>query len=377
MMNKEMMLYIHIPFCKCKCNYCDFLSFALDSSYHEAYVKALINEIEYKAKNYSDRLITSIFIGGGTPSLIDGQYIELILQEIRKEFKISETAEISIESNPGTLDANKLKTYFNSGINRLSIGLQSTYDSELKLLGRIHTFDDFIRNYNAAREAGFMNVNVDMISSLPGQNPDSFEDNLANVIALSPEHISVYSLIIEEGTPFYNMNLNLPTEEVDRDIYYRTREYLQGKGYYQYEISNYSKVGYECVHNLGYWERKEYLGLGLGAASLVKRTDGEVRFKNSSNLSEYIAGDKDSYDFEELTKEDCMDETIFLGLRKTSGVNLKKFQETFACSCQEVYGDWLTKVTKEGLVNIKGDKLTLTYKGMDLANYVMSGFIQG
>lgn len=385
-MKNELMLYIHIPFCVRKCNYCDFLSFGQDfigarldkddsvDTVYDKYIEALVNEIKDKSNHYKDYIVTSIFIGGGTPSVLEGYHIEQLFETLRYAFSINETAEITIECNPGTLTKDKLLSYKKSGINRLSIGLQSANDNELERLGRIHSYEDFLNNYNLAREIGFSNINIDLISSIPDQTIDSFENSLKKVINLKPEHISSYSLIIEEGTPFYSFDekkLNLPSEEDERTIYYSCREILGNSGYHQYEISNYALAGKECKHNLGYWERKNYLGLGLGSSSLVN----DVRWKNSNNLYMYLDKQYSIEDEESLTKEDAMSEFMFLGLRKTEGVSLTLFEELFNNSIMDTYDEWTRKMLDEKLLLEDNGFLKLTYKGMDLANYVMSGYV--
>lgn len=381
-------IYIHIPFCVKKCDYCDFLSFKYDSYLQKDYVKAVINEIE-SLREYGDHhKISTIFIGGGTPSIIDENDIILIMDRIKNVFNIEENAEnvmaeeVTIECNPGTLTKEKLLAYKQAGINRLSIGLQSANDEELKRLGRIHNFKEFVDNYKLAREVGFENINIDLMSALPGQTMDDWTDTLNKVIALKPEHISAYSLIIEEGTPFYkiygeeNVDL-LPDEETDRQIYQKTKKILESYGYYRYEISNYAKPGYQCIHNSSYWERIPYLGIGLGSSSLLNNK----RFHNVRNISEYI---KYSYDHnkireetEELTKNQQMEEFMFLGLRMSQGINRQEFMKQFHIDINQIYGQVLSKLSSEKLLMIEEEQISLTEKGIDVSNYVLAEFLLG
>lgn len=294
---RELSLYVHIPFCKAKCNYCDFLSFSgCDYSRHKAYVSALCKEIEAYKTVAGDYVVRTIFFGGGTPSYMDASFVEQIMQTIREVFTLDGNAEITIEGNPDSLTKDKLFVYRKVGINRLSIGLQSTNDEVLRALGRVHNYDQFIAAYSSARQVGFSNINVDLMSGLPGETKESYVRTLAKVVELQPEHISAYSLIVEEGTPLYDneelLDL-LPTEEMDRQLYAKTKILLKNSGYNRYEISNYAKNGYECRHNLVYWTGGEYLGLGLGASSyLTVWLDEEhcekIRFHGVENMDEYI-----------------------------------------------------------------------------------------
>lgn len=355
-------LYIHIPFCKSKCNYCDFLSFPCKDYIYE-YEKALINEINAFD---TDESVRSIFIGGGTPSYIDESVICRIMEALGR-FNISENAEITIEANPGTLSDNKLKAYRKYGINRISMGLQAWQDSLLKTLGRIHTRDEFVRNYHMA-EKYFDNINVDVMFSLPGQTFDMWMETLENVTQLKPKHISAYSLIVEEGTPFCDMQLELPDENTDRKMYHRGIEYLKSKGYDQYEISNFAIKGYESKHNIVYWKRGDYKGFGLGASSLV----GNVRYKNTENLKEYLKGTT-ICEKEILTLEDEMAEFMFLGLRMNEGVSLDEFESKFDESIVKKYASVIYKF-KEYIVIDKG-RMYLTTDGMDISNMIFSEMI--
>ena len=378
-MKKELELYIHIPFCIRKCAYCDFLSGPADDDTIEKYVEALKAEICSQSELAKDYLVTSIFFGGGTPSILSGTQMKSLVQIIRKVFEIANFAEISMEANPGTVTRRKLKAYRNAGINRISFGLQSTNDKELKVLGRIHSYKEFLKSFSLARECGFDNINVDLISAIPNQTVESWEKSVRNILALEPEHISAYSLIVEEGTPFYEKygegapyEDTLPSEEDERLMYQRTEELLEEAGYHRYEISNYAKPGKECRHNLGYWERKEYLGLGLGSSSLIRN----ARFKNCDDLAFYLEHSDDILQIREidgaLTKEEQMEEFVFLGMRKMEGISLKKFQETFGKSLEECYGNGIENMKSKNLVEVIDGMLRLTTKGIDLSNYVFA-----
>ena len=378
-MAKELELYIHIPFCIRKCAYCDFLSGQRNAEEIENYVEALISEIKtYQAMSLNE-IVRTVFLGGGTPSILSGSQMKRIFQALRETFDISETAEITVEANPGTVTYEKLTAYRNVGINRISFGLQSANDEELKRLGRIHTFEEFLESYKMARACGFQNINVDLISAIPKQTTEQFEQSLKKITELQPEHVSVYSLIIEEGTPFAKLygegaplEKDLPSEEEERLIYWKTKEFLEKEGYCRYEISNYAKEGLECRHNLGYWERKNYLGLGLGASSLM----GNVRYHNTEDWKEYIANAKNlqqiQKDVETLTVEEQMEEFIFLGLRKMQGISEQKFQEAFQKSIWECYSENIRKVMEKGLLDKRDGNLYLTEKGIDISNYVFA-----
>lgn len=388
---KDLGLYIHIPFCVKKCDYCDFLSSPADEITKREYVKALIAEINSYKDMASEYLVKTIYIGGGTPSSIDGQYIVDIMNAIRNVFSVcgindkiiskglsgeSPLAEITIEVNPGTITEEKLNYYKMAGINRLSIGLQSIDNKELKLLGRIHTFEEFEMNYQLARKLGFHNINIDLISALPGQTLQSWMCSLEKVISLNPEHISAYSLIIEEGTPFFaQYREEDQDEDLDRDIYAMTKERLDRAGYYRYEISNYAKPSFESKHNSSYWIRTEYLGLGLGASSLIHNT----RFHNEKDLMEYIKLSKDYLNLrrniEELDVNQQMEEFMFLGLRMNIGVNKEDFNKQFDKSIDLIYGEVIKKSIDEGLLLLKDNQIYLSDKGIDLSNLVMSRFL--
>ena len=282
-------LYIHIPFCKKKCKYCDFLSGPSTADERESYVKSLCQDIRSYAHLAEACRVISIFVGGGTPSALTAFQMQQIFSTVRDTFVVEENAEITVEMNPGTVDREKLSGYKKCGINRLSIGLQSTKNRELQILGRIHTYEEFLETYHMARAEGFENINVDLMSAIPGQSLTDWEENLKTVAELAPEHISAYSLIVEEGTPFAAMaergELPLPEEETERAMYEETIEVLAKYGFHRYEISNYARDGYECRHNVGYWIRRDYLGFGIGAASLIDN----VRFQNEKSLGAYLA----------------------------------------------------------------------------------------
>lgn len=378
-------IYIHIPFCVKKCAYCDFISGPQDEETIAQYVVSLSDEIRAHGSNrelVTSYEVSSIFLGGGTPSILNVDQIQGIFEILKTSFEISRNAEITIEANPGTVTKEKLLTYRACGINRISFGLQSANNDELKLLGRIHTYEEFLESFRLARECGFDNINVDLISAIPKQTLASWEETLQNVIKLNPEHISAYSLIVEEGTPFAKVygegcprEQDLPSEEEERKIYYRTEELLKAAGYHRYEISNYAKEGKECKHNLGYWERKEYLGIGLGSASLIDNT----RYKNTDDLAYYMehAGELTAIqeDIQVLSTKEQMEEFMFLGLRKMEGISEIEFKKCFGVGIEEVYGIQLEKLKREDLLENKDGWIRLTERGIDVSNYVFSEFI--
>lgn len=387
---KPLEIYVHIPFCAKKCNYCDFLSAPAPKGARQEYVRSLCGQIRAYGDAARAYRVVSIFIGGGTPSILAAGQIKEILSAVRDTFFVEKGAEITIEMNPGTVSEEKLKAYRSAGINRLSIGLQSADDTELKVLGRIHTFADFLETYRMARGEGFGNINIDLMSAVPGQTVESFRRTLHTVAGLDPEHISAYSLIIEEGTPFYEIYGNggeeredrehakdsgqeasdgrlyrdnrrcpeLPDEDDERQMYYDTKRILGEYGYRRYEISNYAKPGYECRHNLGYWNRTEYLGFGDGAASFLDRR-------------RWVSGEEPA----KLSLEDEMEEYMFLGLRKTDGVSKRGFEEAFGIPMDSVYKKVLADMEGKHLLEQKGDIVRLTDKGIDVSNYVMSEFL--
>lgn len=382
MNQKELELYIHIPFCVKKCSYCDFLSAPATEQTKEAYMAALFAEIGGRAKDYKERIVTSVFIGGGTPSLLSGDSIKQLMEHIREGFRLAPDAEITMEVNPGTVTTEKLAAFYGAGINRLSIGMQSAQEQELKILGRIHDFDGFCQVYREAVEAGFTNINVDVMSGLPGQTLASYKDTLEKVLRLEPmpQHISAYSLIVEEGTPFAAMadrgELPLPEEDTERAMYEETIEVLAGYGFHRYEISNYALDGYECRHNVGYWIRRDYLGFGIGAASLI----GNVRFQNGRNLNAYMAHPLACREEQQsLTTQEQMEETMFLGLRLIRGVSYPEFARCYGQTLEEVYGEVISRNVADGLLTVREDetgrRLMLTGRGLDVSNYVMAQFL--
>lgn len=372
---KEMSLYIHIPFCKQKCLYCDFPSYAGKESLMNEYIRALNEEILRKCSKYK---IASIFVGGGTPSYLNEINLESLLKTINLlDFK--DDFEFTIECNPGTLNEEKLVLMKNYNVNRISMGLQTTNDNILKEIGRIHSFEEFKKNYNQARKAGFENINVDLMFGLPNQSMKDWKVSLEDVMSLEPDHISAYSLIIEEGTCFYNLynndKLNIPNEEEERSMYLFTKGFLKDYGYNQYEISNYAKVNKECFHNKVYWKCNEYLGLGVSASSFVD----EKRFKNIDDIKIYIEKINNN---EDVTEEihvnninDDMEEFMFMGLRMIEGINLKIFKKRFGKDVFDIYDEVIKNNIKKGLLVVDSEKLYLSEKGIELSNYVMSDFI--
>lgn len=362
-------LYVHIPFCVKKCLYCDFNSYA-DTSLESQYIDALVEEIN----SIREKRLKTIFVGGGTPTILSYKNLETLLK-VLEGFSVQE---FSIECNPGTIEMDKLLLMKKHGVNRLSIGLQAWQDSLLKKLGRIHTLYDFLKSYTAARDAGFENINVDLMFDIPGQTLQDWKETIENVEALKPEHISCYSLIIEEGTPFYSMwekdMLVLPDEEEDRRMYYYAVQRLKELGYRQYEISNFAKPGFECRHNIVYWKTKEYAGVGAGAHSYV---DG-CRYSNLYGVAEYIDGIRNGNAIDNknaVTKNESMEEFMFLGLRMMEGVSKSCFNKRFGVSMEEVYGKQLEKFTSLKLLYDDGEIVRLTPRGIDVSNQVFEEFM--
>lgn len=404
---RPLAIYLHIPFCVRKCLYCDFLSAPASTEEIENYVNLLLREIRISADGgqLQDYEAATVFLGGGTPSLLTASQIETILCKLRTVIPVPMDAEITTEMNPGTVTKEKLADLKRIGINRISIGVQSLRDEELQALGRIHRTDDVYRMWKWIEEIGYVNRNIDLMTGIPGQTESSLRDTLEKAAALAPEHISAYSLIVEEGTPFYERYPNgAVDEETDRQLYALTKEVLKKHGYERYEISNYAKDGYACRHNLTYWTRGDYLGFGLGAASLMN----DVRFRNAGDMAEYErhigmretrAADsrkgrepesggaiKEAHErvrdaspayaeWEPLSVKDRMAETMFLGLRLTKGVSERAFYEQFGCSLHEVYGSVLEKHRKKGLLQQKDGFFFLTEYGLDVSNYVMADFL--
>lgn len=374
--DKKLGVYIHIPFCKQKCYYCDFTSFALKEEFQEKYLKALIKEISFFLKNNPEKQISSIYIGGGTPSYIDSKYIKDILGLFNKN-----NIETTIEVNPGTVNIQKLKDYHDAGINRLSIGLQSTDDRLLKQIGRIHNFEDFFNTYKMAKEVGFTNINADLMIGLPNQTIANIKSSLEKLVELGLQHISVYSLIVEEGTviskKIENKELELPSEELERDMYWYVKNFLELNGYKHYEISNFAKSGYESCHNLDCWSQEEYIGFGLAAHSYIRGT----RFSNTENLEEYIKNiENGDYQKNQIVQEvqdktDREKEFMLLGLRKIDGVSVQNFKNKFEENPIFIFRDELNKLVENNLLQIDLDQIKLTNKGLDLANLVWEEFI--
>ena len=379
-MSGGMELYLHIPFCVKKCAYCDFLSFPSGQEIQRQYAKRLMEDIDCMGKEYGDIPVDTIFIGGGTPSVPESRLIVDLMELVNRAFQISDGAEISMEANPGTVTREKLKEYRRAGINRISFGLQSANDRELKLLGRIHTWAEFLESFALARECGFTNLNIDLMSALPGQTCESWKDTLKRVTDLEPEHISAYSLIIEEGTPFgekYGSEEGrklLPDEDSEREMYHETKRFLRECGYERYEISNYAKPGRECRHNIGYWTGVPYLGLGLGASSYMNGS----RFAVSSDMQQYLEEKPGTFtDVEKLTKKDMEEEFFYVGLRMTAGVSLSEFERRFGMSAEEVYPGLMETFVEEKAAEFRGDRFVLTDYGLDVSNYIMAQFLQG
>ena len=370
MNKKEIGLYIHIPFCRHKCDYCDFISFANKEDKIEQYIKQLKEEINQEGlEQYK---ITTIYIGGGTPSLIDSKYIIEILNAINTEY----AKEITIEVNPGTVDKEKLQSYYNADINRLSIGLQSTDNNILKQIGRIHTYEQFLETYNLARDVGFTNINIDLMIGLPNQELSNLEQSLEKIIELKPQHISVYSLILEEGTKLEkqvrNGLLKLPDEIKERKMYWLVKNKLEEAGYKHYEISNFAKEGFEAKHNSNCWEQEEYIGVGLAAHSYINKT----RYSNINNFQKYLNNIKGNRTIHEIQNEEMQrKEYIMLGLRKIEGVNIQKFKHKFIENPIYLYREELNKLFTNNLIEIDANYIKLTKKGIDLANLVWEEFV--
>jgi len=416
----ELELYVHIPFCVRKCAYCDFLSFPSKEDLRQEYVNALIREIRGYGKRYASCHVPTVFIGGGTPSILSSTQIQAVFSAIRETFRVDPEAEITMEANPGTVTEEKLLAWKGAGVNRISIGLQSVRDEELRMLGRIHDHRQFLDTWRLVRQAGMENVNIDLISAIPGQTPESWRETLRKTVELAPEHLSVYSLIIEEGTPFYEWYSNgprdpqsedrgrgakkdasqdardgaqgpadpagvsgsddqqyppLPDEETERLMYEETENILTEYGYARYEISNYAKPGCACRHNIGYWQRKAYLGIGLGSSSLI----GTTRFCHTPDMETYLAcaGDPGKICEEEqfLSKKDEMEEFMFLGLRMMCGVRKSEFFRLFGIPVDTVYGETLKKLREYGLLEIEKETIRLTKRGIDISNYVFAQFL--
>lgn len=373
---KKLGIYIHIPFCKRKCHYCDFISFSGKQKLIEKYINSLEKEISNYKVNKEDHLVETIYLGGGTPSFIDSSYIIQIIKNLKQKFNISKDAEITIEINPGTVTEEKLKDYYNAGINRISFGLQSTKSDLLKLVGRIHSYSSFLEAYNLARNIGFKNINVDLMIGLPVQTLKDVQKDLERIIALKPEHISVYSLIVEEGTRIEQKirakELYLPSEELERKMYWTVKKELEAKGYVHYEISNFAKPGYESKHNLACWNQEKYIGFGLAAHSYIDNK----RYSNTIDFEEYFDWPENSKIIHERqNKEDKMKEYMLLGLRKIEGVKISEFKNKFVDNPIYLYRESLSKLVTQELIEIEDDSIKLTNKGIDLANLVWEEFV--
>ncbi len=417
--NRPLSLYLHIPFCLRKCRYCDFLSAPAAEETREAYTAALCRELDLAAADLTRSRggipkVDTVFFGGGTPSLLTAAQIDRLLDSIRSSFRLQEAAEITLEANPGTLGTGRsgsdmlcldtLRELRAAGINRISLGVQSFRDEELSLLGRIHTAEEALRSCRAVQEAGFENWSLDLMSGLPGQTLSHWEESLRTAAALEPPHLSAYSLIIEEGTPFASMKLPpLPSEEEDRAMVRETAAILASCGLRRYEISNYARPGYESRHNSGYWTGHDYLGLGIGASSYVDGT----RFRNITDLGRYIkllsgkgegetraetgcgtgistgsdTGNRNTLpddlreDVQILSDRDRMEEFMFLGLRMTGGISGEEFGRRFGVSLDSVYGGILRRQLATGLLRRTGDRYALTEEGMDVSNVLMAEYL--
>lgn len=378
---KNIGIYIHIPFCKRKCFYCDFCSFETNANLYKEYVNCLIEEIKNSNVNNKEVLIKTMYIGGGTPSIIDEKYIELIISTLKDKFNFDKKCEMTIEVNPGTANIDKLKKYKEIGINRLSIGLQTTNDRLLNLIGRIHNFSEFENVYDIAKSVGFKNVNVDLMIGLPTQTIDDVVESLDKIIKKNPEHISVYSLILEEGTKLEKMVKNRKIEvledELERDMYWTVKRTLEQNGYNHYEISNFAKSGFESKHNTDCWKQHEYLGFGLSAHSYFN----DIRYSNIYDISKYISNIKNK-DFEKNVETNEIqdikskeNEFIILGLRMLKGVNIDSFYKIFNENPTRMYAKQIEKLTNQGLIKIQNGNIKLTDKGIDFANIVWSEFI--
>lgn len=371
-------IYVHIPFCKSKCKYCDFVSFSCKELNIKEYFDVLIKEIE-NTKYNKNKEVTTIYIGGGTPSVPDAKYIVNTLQTIKRVFTISSNAEITIEINPGTITKQKLIDYKNAGVNRISIGLQSTNDRILKLIGRIHNYEQFINTYNLVKEVGYNNINVDLMLGIPTQTEDELIDSVRKVIKLDPNHISIYSLIVEENTEIKKMidnnELQMISEETERNMYWQTKKMLQKNNFNHYEISNFAKKGYESKHNLDCWNQEEYIGFGLAAHSYIDKK----RFSNTENFNEYIQNkdnlDKNIIVSEIQDRENQCKEYMMIGLRKIDGVSISEFERKFRINPLFYFRFEISNLVEKELIEVDLDKIKLTKKGLDFANIVFEEFV--
>ena len=373
-------LYVHIPFCVKKCRYCDFNSFKLNIDEKRKYLNSLKKEMELYKENFKDKNIDSIFIGGGTPSILNEEEIKILFQNIKNNFKIKDSAEITMECNPGTLTLNKLKAMKECGVNRLSIGLQAVQNNHLEYIGRVHTYEEFEKNYFQAKEVGFENINIDLMYALPNQSKEDWKESLEKVVKLNPTHISAYSLILEENTELFNMyernEFELLDEDTDIEMYKYTINYLKYHGYNQYEISNYAKKGFECKHNILYWKCENYVGLGVSASGFVN----ETRYNNFCDLDKYeeiIHSGKKPIEWEEkLSIKDKIEENIFLGLRMNEGIKFKDFREKYNFNFEDEYKNEIDKLKKIELINVNNEGIKLTQKGKEISNSVFVEFMK-
>ncbi len=414
-------LYVHIPFCVKKCAYCDFLSFPAGEEEKERYVEALCTEIRANRENAAEYRVETVYFGGGTPSVLSIEQLTKILAAITETFEVKgfateqpekkkhrfgkhtqaeeaespetpemrlqrvingELAEVTIEVNPGTAAGEKLAALYELGFNRLSIGLQSAVSSELSCLGRIHTKEQFAECVCAARDAGFRNISGDLMSGLPGQTIETLTESIRFLLAQHPEHISVYSLQIEDGTEFAARygeggaeKALLPDEDIDRRMYELTGKLLEEAGYFRYEISNYAKPGLESRHNSSYWTGTEYLGFGLGASSLMSN----ARFHNTTDMETYVKGASDPFslreDMERLVPKEQMEEFMFLGLRMCHGIEKAEFKRRFRCEIETIYGDVMKRLTAQGVLAESEGRVYLTPRGIDVSNVVLAEFL--
>ena len=372
-------LYIHVPFCAQKCYYCDFNSYKINSNQKKEYLINIEREMKFYKDEFKDKYFDTVFFGGGTPSILTVDELKELINNINENFNIKKDAEITIECNPGTINREKIEAMKNMGINRLSIGLQATQNYHLKSIGRIHTYEEFEKNYYDALDIGFKNINIDLMYALPNQKTQEWKDTLDKIINLNPSHISAYSLILEEGTKLYDMYQNkefeLLDEDTDINMYNYTIDTLKRHGYNQYEISNYSKEDLECKHNIIYWKCDNYLGLGPGASGFI----GDTRYSNIEDICEYnkriMQNIRPVSEEIELTKKDKIEEFIFMGLRMNEGINIDVFKERFDTDFYDIYQEVMEKLIKRELVRFDGKNISLTQRGREISNSVFIEFL--
>ncbi len=375
-------LYIHIPFCRKKCRYCDFVSFA-DSSREDLYYLALISEMRLYAPLMKDKRFDTVFIGGGTPTVLSEGKLGHLLSELKNRFDIAPDAEITCEANPESASEEKLRELIEAGVNRLSIGLQSASDALLRRLGRVHTKADFMKAVNAARKVGFTNINADVMHALPGQKREDYMDTLRLLVSLGIPHISSYSLILEEGTPLFDdVNAGretLPDPDDAADMQDDGIAFLEENGFARYEISNFAKPGFECRHNLNYWDNGEYLGLGLNSHSALRLKGDWTRFNNTENLSEYInevgEGKLPVRNTQKIEKQEEMFETVMLGLRKIKGISRSEFQARFNVDPVTEYAPAIAELELDGMIEVTEESLRLNRRGLDFQNEALLKFM--